>query len=640
MVEFETFWGSSGAAWHLVPKYQVIKSATDLATICEQSNWYLTAPSMSAEARVFVEELAGPPSMEMVGKAHTSKPLSPVKYFFDTVKDFPAHGFGIVVPVVISSTPVEITQGGRTIRVVRGRILATVGDGFVRDINSKHDAYFAVSTDSPYYNYLDQGHVVFFCSKVGEEPEIFIANQLSLAVYSLAAIFSVVADRVKPLLRNNTFLLSQNTPEMTRILAEAEQTLPEKMGVQYNALKQAIRADFKENAQNVLVTKFQRGELAEITLNNIKLVADRATYETISIEVAGISDVILHRLDPNAVFDIYQLVESYINSIVEETAKLPKSTTTMGFAKARQWAFRINDIPITLSVSTTNTRRKVNGHFINNEELLRVIRCATCYTDATLFDKFLRQIERASLKVHNAVSNGLPLKIYSFSSTEMKASAKHPKIFFTQDTGKYYLWLDKARTTRVPLRRFVGLLNELEMLNQKVDGGWIGDESGFSRRGSDWCQWHLKRIIREHAVDDIGNPLVTIEQCAPLIEWLLEARSEAEKKSATLLKSVVDETQAKAVKYNGLEAIEIVGNSGRSYTVEKESFKVWDTKSKEYVCIVDGRGEMGVGYDALVARLLALRNDTFVVDRIGTLKKAVQAARADASHEPAPVTQA
>jgi hypothetical protein len=120
-------------------------------------------------------------------------------------------------------------------------------------------------------------------------------------------------------------------------------------------------------------------------------------------------------------------------------------------------------------------------------------------------------------------------------------------------------------------------------------------------------------------VDAAGVPLVTEESLEPLIELLLEARTEAEKKSAQLLASVVKETKAVETTRNGMPAYKVVGNSGAEYTVEKEgSFKVWHGQS--YVCIVDGRGEMGVGYDALVARLLALKNDTFVVDKIGTLR--------------------
>ena len=641
-IEPENFWVGASNEWHFVPRFGGITNIRTLASVCQRTNWYLPVRGLTAEGQrlPFITELLKTESLAMVQKTHTSLIQSPVKYYFETVRGFTAQGFGIVVPLLITATPVEVRDGDQTYRVVTGKALITYGDGYARDSSSVDHVVFAVGTDSPYYNYLDRGHVMFFCSKTGEDPTVFIANQLSLNVYSLAALFSVNAERIKPLLRNEVFLYSQNSAELQRILAQAERELPEKYGVRYNTLKAAIRADFEKNSQNVLVTKFQRAEIKEITLNNIKFSSNKAVYETITVQADGLADVILHRLDTNGVFDIYQLVDAYINSILEEMNQVPKAANGQGFAEARTWNFTINNIPISVALSTTNTRRRVNGHLINNDELLRVIRRATCYTDAGLYDKFLRQIERASLRVHDALANGVPLKIFAFdrySDYQREVTNKHPKIFFVYEEGKYFLWLDKAKTTKVPLRRFVGLLDALKTLNVQTNNGYVSDNSGFPRRNTDWCQWKLRHILREHAQDAKGAVLVTEAQLKPLVDWLLEARVEAEKRSQELLASVVKETGARQVQFKGLEAYEINGNSGRTYAVEKESFKVWDAKTNDYVCIVDGRGEQGVGYDALVARLLALRNDTFVVDRIGTLKEPIRRQTAEVpAAQPAP----
>jgi hypothetical protein len=630
-VEPENFWVGSNQQWHFVPKFGNINDIATLALVCETCNWYLPTRMLTATCAQspFIQglgtEFAG---FEQVSKEHTSVLQSPVKYFFDTTKTvFPTSGFGIVTPVLITGVPREFNQGTKSYRLVMGKALVTHGDGYVRDGSSKGDMMFAVSTDSPLYNYMDRGHIVFFVSKSGEDPGVFIANQLSLNVYYFSALFAVAGEKIAPLLRNGVFLQAQQSGELQRILLAAERELPEKYAQAYAQLKQSVRADFETNAQNVIVTKFQRGEIQEVTLNNIKLRGDRATYETITIETPGLTDVVLNRLDPNGVFDIYQLVDAFVASILEEAAKVPLNASGQGFSEARQWTFTINGIPITLSLSTTNTRRRVNGHLINNDELARVIRRATCYTDARQYDAFLRQIERASLRVHDAIANGVPIKIWlpDRHAYYKEVTMKHPKVFFITENNKYFLWLDKEKTTKVPLRRFVGLLDELKKLNSQTNNGYVNDNSGFQYRNTDWCRWRLKQILRAHAVNDKNEPLVTEKQLDPLIELLLEARTEAEKKSAQLLASVVKETKAKEVKYNSLDAYEIVGNSGAQYTVEKEApFKVWRTGTNQYVCIVDGRGEMGVGYDALVARLLALKNDSFVVDRITTLRDTVR----------------
>jgi len=632
-IEPESFWVGASNEWHFLPKFSNVDNVPALAMICETSQWYVSDRTLTPAGQnsSFFTTLEKQKTFAQVTRGHSSLLQSPVKYFFETVRGFSSHGFGVVVPMFITGTPVESQGQGKSYRTLSGDALTTTGDGFVRDAGHTSPSYFAVSTDSPLYNYMDKGHVVFFCSKTGEVPAIFISNQLSLNVYSLAALFAVIPEQVKLLLRDGVFLNAANSGELQRILMLAERALPEAHAQRYAKLKAAIRADFETNAQNVIVTKFQRGEIKEIVLNNIKLSANRATYETISIEAEGLTDVIMTKLDPNGVFDIYQLADAFIASIVHESSQVPLSATSKGFNEAKQWAFRINDIPIVLSLSTTNTRRKVNGHYINNDELHRVLRRATCFTNAEDYNRFVRQIEKASLRVHDALSNGVPLKIFTFdryADYNRPVTAKHPKIFFICEKGHYYLWLNKEKTTKVPLRRFVGFLDELAKLNGKTNNSWVNDESGLQRRNTEWCKYHLKRIIRLHAVDDKDVPLVTLEELAPLVDWLLEARSEAEKKSAQLLATVVKEVGAKETKHQGLDAYEVVGASGASYTVEKESFKVWKTGTSQYVCIVDGRAEMGVGYDALVTRLMALKNDTLVVDRITTLRDPIRDAKA------------
>lgn len=629
-VEPENFWSGPNQEWHLVPKFGNITDVNALALVCETCQWYLPSRMMTAACQQspFIQSLGQDHKGFMqVTKEHTSILQSPIKYFYDTCGQFSKAGFGIIIPVLITVAPREITAHGKTYRLLTGQSLVTHGDGFVRDASSRGDMYFAVSTDSPLYNYLDRGHIVFFVSKSGEDPSVFVANQLSLNVYYFAALFAIAAERLRPLLRNEVFLPAQMSGELQRILLAAEREIPEKYAQAYAQLKQTIRGDFETNAQNVIVTKFQRGEIREVTLNNIKMTENRAVYETISIETPGLTDVILNRLDPNGVFDIYQLVDAFIASILEEASKVPLNASGQGFAEAKQWTFHINNIPITLSLSTTNTRRRVNGHLINNDELPRVLRRATCYQEASAYNSFLRQIEKASLRVHDAIANGVPLKIWlpDRGGYHRDVTMKHPKICFVTENGKYHLWLDKEKTKRVPLRRFVGLLDALKKLNSQTNNGYVNDDTGFNYRNTDWCRVKLKRIIRAHAVDDKDVPLVTEADLDPLVELLLEARTEAEKKSAQLLASVVKETGAKEINYKGLTAYEIEGNSGQRYRVEKEGqFKVWKAGTDQYVCIVDGRGEMGVGYDALVARLLALKNDTFVVDRITTLREPIR----------------
>lgn len=646
----ESNWVNNELTWFFPPQFNGVTSLAEVASICGTLGWYIQEGQLMAHDSVMnsLKQAFNTKSMQMVAPELTKKIQSPVKYFYNATANFRKFGFATVYPMCIVATPTEVHEGERHYRIVAGVAPS------MTNIESYHPSYFVVDDNSPYYNYLDVGHVIFFCSSPDGRLSIFIANQLSLNVYPLIAILSLLVDRAKPFLRHDVFLPAQNSGELQRLLQAAEQKIPEVKGLQYNKLKQDIRADFELHAQNAVVSKFLRKETDEITLNNIRISNDTATYETISISAPDIATTVFNKLDPNSVFDIYQLVDSYIGCILQEADKLGtyvskvngKSRVT-GFVEAKQWTFNINEITITLSLSNTNTRRKVNGYCINVEELPRVLRRATCYTTLESYNQFLRQISRASLRVHDALANGVPIKILSFDKYgrdyTRAVTSKHPKMFFIYEDGVYYLWLDKARTQRVPLKRFVGLLDEIRVVNRQTDNGWYshgideanGPVGGGNRRNSDWCRWKLERVIRGHAVDEAGVCSVTPEQFTTLFDWLLEARTLAERKSQELLADVVKSTGAKPVTYQDLEAYEVQGKSGRNYVVEKESFKVWDAKTKSYICIVDGRGEMGIGYDALVARLLALANDTVVVDKIGTLRTPINAQQMDNLSVPA-----
>lgn len=645
-IEPNNFWNGTSQEWHLAPRFGGVKDIPALAAICETTGWYLPWASVDATSSSSTIR-----DMRVTGAAvnqkHTGLTNGSVKYYYETAKNFTSLGFGLVVPWLITEAPVETNAGGRNFRTVKAEALITYGDGYARNTTSASSCYYTVSTDSPYYDFLDAGHILFFTSRVGEDPQVFVANQLSLAVYNFAAIFSVAAEKVRPLLRNNAFLFANNSAELQRVIGLAERELPTALATNYTTLRANIRKDFENNAQGALVTKFQRGELKEISLNEVKFNTTRATYETVTITAPDLSKRVLAALDPSAVFDIYGVVDAYIASILKELETRPRHATLKGYAQAFEYPVNINGIQVTVALSTTNTRTKVNGHYINSDELARVIRRASCFQDAAAYEQFLTQIERASLRVHDACGNGVPVKILALANSKDYSSpvtSKHPKVFFNCEESRFFLWVNKDRTQKVQIRRFVEMLDKVKAMNTKTDNERVivkakpatteasatprtnDTEFGQTHRNVEWAKGKLKSILLEHAVDADDKPLITTEQMTSLIEWLLEARTEAERKSKQLLDSIVKETGATATQYQGREAYNITGASGRVYTVEKENFKVWDSKTGNYVCIVDGKGEMGVGYDALVARLLALKNDTFVVDRINTLRGVAVAA--------------
>jgi hypothetical protein len=89
-------------------------------------------------------------------------------------------------------------------------------------------------------------------------------------------------------------------------------------------------------------------------------------------------------------------------------------------------------------------------------------------------------------------------------------------------------------------------------------------------------------------------------------------------RSKEFLAKAVSMTKAESVTFQGKPAYKVTGNL-RSYAVVIETAKVYDWDSQKYRCIVNDNRYSGVGYDDVASRLLALKNDSLMVDTIGTL---------------------
>jgi len=99
--------------------------------------------------------------------------------------------------------------------------------------------------------------------------------------------------------------------------------------------------------------------------------------------------------------------------------------------------------------------------------------------------------------------------------------------------------------------------------------------------------------------------------------------SEGEKLSEELLKEACQLTGTTIGVRDGKKGFVVPGKM-RTYFVEEEgNMKVWNNDPKasnSYFCIVN-KGDMGIGKDALVARIFALHNDEMMASQIHTLKK-------------------
>jgi len=276
--------------------------------------------------------------------------------------------------------------------------------------------------------------------------------------------------------------------------------------------------------------------------------------------------------------------------------------------------FKINDIPIEAGVTTTSSRRKINGYCINKDELARVLRRASCNTDLATYNKFVESVSRMSFLLHDILANGLPVKTYVFDSDQYgkDANYKHPKIRFEKDGSKFYVLLQDG--TKYKVERISEFVKRCQSTSRKATGGYTMTHEGkYVQNGENSCEIRIRDVLLPDHV-----PTMNQEARKQLMKEIKKEREQAEEKAKKLLADVAKMVGATQAKLDGKDGYTVKG-SRRTYFIETETLKVHDFETKRYVCVVNGKGDQGVGMDALVGRLLALKNDERVAHKITTL---------------------
>ena len=509
--------------------------------------------------------------------------------------------------------------------------------------------YFANEDDAA-YNYIDKGHIVISkASSTSPKSWLFVTDFLTLDMNYIIAAFSVYPECIEGVLQNKCFIPSKDC-RMT--LLKIEKNIPPKHQAKYQELRQAIQDDLSKNACNVMIGKLTRKESPFVDINNIRISPTKAIYQAgnVSIEAKNLAEVVFQKLNPNEEWDIFTLINIYTDHVEAQFKKLELNTAGTGFKEAKDFEFKINDIPIKVGVHTTHTRRSVNEHLINVDELSPVMKRASCYLPPTEdgdtnnkedYERFVSNVSRHSLKIRDIWANGLPVKTMFLasdidgSSHQSDATSKHPKLRFAYKDAKgeekgFYLQVnvyddkDKKKKTVVKtneyrIGKFAEFIKKAQYVNkhaysghqsnyiQTHEGGWIPRSGNLND-----CVVKLSAILTTYAA---GISEADIKGLVGSVNYEM---SEAEKRSEEMLNEACKMTGAKAGEKDGKAGFIIPGKL-RTYFVERDSLKVYDQNSGAYFCVVN-RGEQGVGKDALVARIFSLHNDSMLVKQIGTLR--------------------
>lgn len=529
-------------------------------------------------------------------------------------------------PVVISETPAEKTEEDVTYRF----------------IGSPTTCEMCIPHTHSLYNYLDKG---FFYAKVnrrGEKDKLVVTNEMTPDTYLVMLLCYHNPAFVKQL--DNECYLPAAKAKLFRIKFEKD-IKPEHRG-NYDRVREILLADYEKSVNSNMIVKVVKGELPTATYNRIKLTKDTANYEGITLEAPGMLTFVNEHMIFDDRTDIYTIIQAYIDASLAELASavlppIPEGETEASITKE----FKINGIEIKVKRTTANTRRTVNGHNINIEELNEVCYRASCFDTQEIFDKFVTSVTSMSLKWHDAIGNGIGAKIHDgLTDLEYKshnAPSTAPRIRFLKEKDAIYLITGEGKEDRAPVKLNVAI-RKIAMLNRQTNNKYSSD-TGYSPRNAAWARRQLVKIlksactfdVKEVIKDEAGEPILdaegkkqyrvnqvchlTDEKASFIGKMAQEYYEKAIKKSSVFLAEAVKTTGAYPITFNGEECWAVDGQMHK-YAVSKKTNQVFNRERGNYICIVEPGHRVEVGFDATACRLLALKNDSVRVNAIGTLR--------------------
>lgn len=561
----------------------------------------------------------------------TRQKFPSVKFFTHNIRNLTA-----LSPILISSPPSEKVEDGITYRF----------------IGTPTSCEMCVPHDSQLYNYLDKGFVYTKLAFVRGKDKTIITNELTPDTYLVMLGCYLHHDFTK--LLDNECFLNYNKARLVRV--KIEKDLPPQHKALYDKIRNIVLTDYEKSVNSNMLVKVQKGELPSATYNHIKITKNSFTYEGISIEAEGM----LAYLNDNMIFDdrtdIYTIIGAYLTGKLGElnSAVLKKDeptnvdgVITPAPEKELEQAFKINGIDISIKRTTANTRRTINGVAINLEELDPVCYRASCFDNQEIFDKFVASVNEMSLKWHDAIGAGLPVKIHDgLTALEYKTPEPPiscPRIRFLKEKDGVYLITGEGKDDHVKVKLNY-VMKQIAMINRKTNNIYSVGE-GYSPRNAAWARRQLTKVLKKGCtfetktliVDAEGKPaldannkktytvtsecLLTDDKAEFIGKMSATFYEKAVQRSKTFLENAVMQTGARTIEFAGEECWYVEGTLHK-YAVSKKTNNVFNFEMGRHICIVEPGHRVEIGFDATAARLLALKNDSVTVAAVSTLRHA------------------
>ena len=321
--------------------------------------------------------------------------------------------------------------------------------------------------------------------------------------------------------------------------------------------------------------------------------------------------------------------QEIIDNIMDKTFTLLKNRTNSYSVDNYEIPIKINDrIDIKLEGKVTKSKSVLlylNGQRFNKNEIMTVLREMTCYRSQEEANKFISNIGRLGLSVYIGISTGYEIE---YNRDKNDRIIPEPEDGYTKRIFKfkklkgrsnYELQLD-GTTIPIKGKKLINMLY-MNFIDEKVI--------------------RLFAKIPECILESTTSSLDYLKY-----KFLIDASYDNFKnKAKEFLDKKVNDLGAEYIKYYNekkrsiMEAVKVKGASGKDYVIaydSKDSFVFVDaniretSESKElntyekgkYICMIDQSNiKSNIGYDTVVSKLLALKNDSSIAHTIYNLEE-------------------
>jgi len=498
--------------------------------------------------------------------------------------------------------------------------LASIWIAETRPHNYYEDSHLENFNRIP-YNHIDEGRYVVGIPRAGGTFDIIIGGDPRIDKDCKTTLCQTLERYVEALTKNLTKLSGTNIKDNKNTMRyEDYESSVTKESQDVKPLQIRLKALKKMVDEYQYIIKKQEAVGADIKISD-KVVYNhkegKVSYNDFSIAIND--EMLKGRLFQT--FEKYLVTyyrgetteETILNDILDKIFEELKGRVNSFSSENTTIRIVLNDcINIDLKIKTSKNKAKLlylNGQRFNKNEVLTVLREITCYRNQDEANRFISNIGKLGLSVYIGITTGY--------EAEIDGSKKLFRFKKLKGRSNYTLLLDTIE---------IGLKGK-DLVNT-LFAKFIGDNvPDFQRK--------IPKLIFE-----------SVESSADYVKYkfLIDTAYEAFKtRSEEFLCKKVSDVGGEFCKYFNasgkrlMNAVSLVGMSGRKYVIAydaKNSYVFLDPQPKQgekntyeegkYVCMIDQSNiKSNIGYDTVISKLLALKNDSVIARNIYNLEEEI-----------------